>query len=218
MKNQSVSVRFKTKFALALVSIWMCTTVYAFWWFEMRDLRPFDLQRSPLQGHLGITYEPSELKRLLTQQGIDLDNNIVVVHFWNPDCSCNRWNEKHVKQIVADYQNQGVVVVTVTQPSAGADLRELAELAQNKFTTPVVFDSQRVLTNRYAPDATPAAAVMDSGKLAYLGPYSVGAMCGSKGGAFVERTLDSLLAGKLVEMENLQSFGCFCDWSNATQA
>lgn len=183
----------------------------------MRDLRPFNLQDLALDTQFSVAYEPSELKRILAQQGYDVSNQIILVHFWNPDCACNRWNEAHVKEIVTKYQRKGVVIVTVTQPNSSADLSQLAELASDKFSTPVIVDTQNALSDHYAPDATPAAAVIKSGNLAYYGPYSTGAMCGNKNGAFVERTLDSLLAGKQMDLEKIQNFGCFCEWRNTSQ-
>ena len=38
-----------------------------------------------------------------------------VVHFWDPDCPCNKLNESHVHQIIKDYGERGVKFVIVTQ-------------------------------------------------------------------------------------------------------
>jgi hypothetical protein len=66
---------------------------------------------------------------------------------------------------------------------------------------------------RARPDwvaAAPAALVFDAaGRLAYFGPYSDAADCGTSNG-FVERALDALLAGRPPSPLRPLGVGCFC--------
>jgi hypothetical protein len=75
------------------------------------------------------------------------------------------------------------------------------------------YGKRRVAFIRARPDwvkAAPAALVFDAaGRLAYFGPYSDAADCGTSNG-FVERTLEALLAGRPAPPLRPLGVGCFC--------
>lgn len=104
-----------------------------------------------------------------------------VVAVYADDCSCNSNTRDHATRIAARYAARGVAVVEATARGA-----------------PV--------------DAAPAALVFDAdGRLAYYGPYSDEAFCGAGRDGFVERALDSLLAGGKPHVTPVTSTGCYCD-------
>jgi thiol-disulfide isomerase/thioredoxin len=189
--------------ALPLLFSWLAGTVYAFWWFQVRDLRPF----AP-QGEQMAVFEGEQLAgklvELLRRESADTTGKTVVVHFWNPDCACNKFNDPHVRQIIDQYRASGVQFVTVA--THGQNPQQIAERARAIFDTPVLIGA-----SLSSPKVTPAAAVLTAGgQLAYFGPYSEGAFCGANGGAFVEKALDAVLDGNNPQELNTLAFGCFC--------
>ena len=209
--------------SIPLVMCWLAGTVYAFWWFQVRDLRPFD---GAGQAQAAV-FEGALLAEKLHSLPLGETNIIpvttgnpqqaLVVHFWNPGCACNKFNNPHVRDIVEQYHSRGIRFVTVVKSQAGQDEQALLARAQEMFNAPAMMDSNLQLEPASAPAATPAAAVVNSqGQLAYFGPYSDSAFCGANGSSFVEKTLDKVLEGKATESLNTLAFGCFCQWKADT--
>ena len=90
--------------ASILVILWAGATTYAFWWFEFKNLRPFDTRSNGEV--LEIAAMPLQTRLLqLTQADT---HEVRVIHFWNPECYCNRFNLQHLQQIRLQYAQQGV--------------------------------------------------------------------------------------------------------------
>jgi hypothetical protein len=192
--------------ALPLLFSWLVGTVYAFWWFQVRDLRPFAPEAEQMAVFEGEQLA-GKLQALLQSTSATTDK-AVVVHFWNPDCACNKFNDPHVRQIIEQYRASGVQFVTVA--AAGRNPQQIAARARSTFDTPVLIDAG-LQSAGVMPTSTPAAAVLTAeGQLAYFGPYSEGAFCGAQGGAFVEKALDAVLDGGNPHELNTLAFGCFC--------
>lgn len=199
--------------ALPLVICWLAGTSYAFWWFEARDLRSFD---TASEGE-SVLFEGERLAEKLHVLPLTPDqtenSQALVVHFWNPDCGCNKFNNPHVRDIVEQYSKQGIRFLTVVRTQPDQDQQALLTQAETLFNIPAILESSLQMDSSSAPSATPAAAVINNqGQLAYFGPYSDGAFCGANGGSFVEKTLNRVLEGKITESSKTLAFGCFCQW------
>lgn len=220
--------------AVPLVVFWLGSTVYAFWWFQMQDLRPFDASAETQAAVFQGGQLASKLNTLLpalsaaetgqTLPGQTISGQTMMVHFWNPGCSCNKFNNGHVRDIIAQYQANGIRFITVVKSQAGADNSQRLARAQEIFNVPALLDTSLQLDLASAPSATPAAAVVNAqGQLAYFGPYSDSAFCGSRsssntGASFVETALDQILEGRNPEKINTLAFGCFCEWKPGASA
>lgn len=186
-----------------LLLLWLCATVFAFWWFEYRYLRPFDTE--PQIGAVvfdgaGIDSKLSSLVPMQPREG-----GPTVVHYWDPACPCNRFNEDHVKDLIREYGARGVRFVVVT---GGTTLS-----AKRVFSDSAVVGYVDSATQKVLPPSSPAVAVLDqNGEVAYFGPYSVGALCNTNNGGFVERTLNQLLVGEKPKQLSTLGVGCFCGW------
>ena len=193
--------------ALPLLFSWLAGTVYAFWWFQVRDLRAFTPEAEQMAVFEGEQLAV-KLAALLDQESTDTNGKTVMVHFWNPDCACNKFNDPHVRKIIEQYRASGVQFITVA--AGGKNSPQIAERARATFGTPVLLDERRQAPG-VMPISTPAAAVLTTaGELAYFGPYSEGAFCGTNGGAFVEKALNAVLGGDNPKELNTLAFGCFC--------
>ncbi len=204
-------MRKKLLFSSLIMAFWLTSTGYAFWWFQARDLRPFDLQAASLIEEQDLS---KSLDSLLTSLPPASDTTYLL-HFWQPDCSCNQFNRSHVKEIAAKYQQKNFQLVTITRPHPDYSNQQLMQMAKQQFGSIVIIDKQQLLSGKARIPAAPAAAVIDTnGKLAYFGPYSDSTFCGLGGTAFVERVADVLLQGEQPSILNTMVFGCFCSWDN----
>ena len=88
----AVGKRTQTILAATLFLFWIGVTAYAFWWFEFKNLRPFDTTSA------GTVIKPDMegIYHMLTAALPKDEERISVVHFWNPDCYCNRFNLVHL--------------------------------------------------------------------------------------------------------------------------
>jgi len=186
-----------------LVMTWLVFTAVAFWWFQFKNIQQF----SPQENRQAAFFQAGGLAEQLMalQAGGELAA-ITVVHFWDPGCQCSRFNNAHVADLVSEYTDKGVRFVIV--PAVN-------DVDQQEFVELFGVDARLARMNDIAMPSSPAAAVLDKdGHLAYFGPYSSGANCGSKAGAYVEKVLEKMLVGDKPRYLNMAAVGCFCDWEN----
>ncbi|MDH5517504.1 MAG: DUF6436 domain-containing protein [Gammaproteobacteria bacterium] len=196
------------------MAAWLIATGYAFWWFQARDLRPFDMQASNIIEQQLLS---DSLQQLLSPIKQNSSETAYLLHFWQPGCSCNRFNQSHVNQIAAKYKKQNFQLVTITSPHPDYSEQQLIQMAEDEFGSKVIIDQQGLLTGPARIPAAPAAAVVNSqGELAYFGPYSDSTFCGLGGTAFVEKVAELIIQGETPSVLNTLVFGCFCDWDIKT--
>jgi hypothetical protein len=180
-------------------------TIGAFWFFELRDWRPFSTQAVRLFETGGTTQANTWFR---THVGTDTHESgrakLTFVHLYNPDCRCNGYTERHLRKLIDRYQSRGVRFVAALTPAyAGRTVAGPLGLP--------VFSSDRSLTAA-GVNTAPAAMIFDAdGRLIYYGPYSDSAWCGSAGG-LVEPVLDRALAGGAPIGGLPVVRGCFCVW------
>lgn len=172
------------RFAWALVIAWLAGVMLAFWFLELRSLRPFEA------GSPGKSFAFGRAplaEAWLRQQSATPGVRATVVHLVQPGCRCNSYVSTHQSRMESAYATRGVRFLRhELAPSQGDALIGWARTG-------------------------PSALVFDaSGRLAYYGPYSSTPMCGM-GGGLVEEVLDGLLAGNAVALRPVSTLGCYCD-------
>ncbi|MDH5184686.1 MAG: DUF6436 domain-containing protein [Gammaproteobacteria bacterium] len=187
--------------ASILIFVWAGATAYAFWWFEFKNLRPFDTKENGQV--VEISADALELSLLkLTKAD---KQNIRVIHFWNPECYCNRFNQQHLEQIRQQYAKQGISFYLAL---VGNTEKYQSQIEEKHINIPIL----RVDNIVGLIPSTPSAAIIKAGHgLTYFGPYSEGAMCSAQSGSFVEKILDATLQGNPAAQINSLTFGCYCD-------
>lgn len=204
--------------ATALSVCWLLATAYAFWWFQLRNLQPFD----PGAANRTVLFEAQQVATALSAlladtpagAGAGRQNVATVIHFWDPDCPCSRFNEHHVREIVSGYRDRGIRFLVIARAGHGLTHTALAARARAAFGDTVqLMDAPSGSLADLTP-SSPATAILDAeGELAYFGPYSTGALCTSGNGVFAERVLDQLLLGHNPQQWNTWASGCFCSWN-----
>jgi len=196
--------RHKLVFSIFLVTLWLVFTAYAFWWFEFKDLRMFNTDSRGLSHEVDLDYVEQTLSGLLAQR----QGGVAVVHFWNPDCYCNNFNQQHVQQIRQEYAGREVhFYLAMALPPA-----HYQEEINKKFGE---VDVLYVPQLAGAINSTPSSVVMVPGKgITYFGPYSDGAMCTAQNGTFVESAIAAVFDGQFNTQINNLAFGCYCDFKS----
>jgi len=117
----------------------------------------------------------------------------VLLHFFNPDCPCSRFNLKHVKLLAKCYAGALTFLAVVPEHFAAqtGEIRRRYDLPM-----PVVADGREQLARACGVYATPQAALVDTGgKLYYRGNYNKSRYCTTPHSNYAQMAIDSLLAG-----------------------
>ena len=199
--NLNKKKEFPIWLAIVIIIIWLISTIYAFWWFQYKDMRGFanvnweerfvKFKGQPLQKNLS-----KDIESLLS------NHKITVVNFINPSCGCNKFNYEHLNELKKSF-NKDVQFISLVKNEVDGTLNQTQNL--------------NILQAKYVSSdlipASPAAAIFDkTGKMIYFGPFSDGAFCG-QGNNLVEGKLTKLTNNQNVEpWINMRGYGCFCDW------
>ena len=134
------------------------------------------------------------------------NNKPVLLHFFNPDCPCSKFNITHFKSLVKEYSNEVTFAIVVMN-----NRKYTAEQIQNKFDVkiPVLFDTS--IATSCGVYSTPQAVIIDNNqKLYYRGNYNRSRYCTDKKSNYAQQALDSLLHHHpaIFNQLALRAYGC----------
>ncbi|MFC5412264.1 thioredoxin fold domain-containing protein [Larkinella bovis] len=157
---------------------------------------------------------PETYKPVKTGTVIALNNFVnlpakkpVLLHFFNPDCPCSRFNKAHFKSLVRHYSPQVdfVVVVQSSKRWSVADIQRKLDL-----NLPVLFD--KTLATACGVYSTPQAVLLDDQhRLYYRGNYNRSRYCTDEKTSYAKRALNELLQRNSVPVFDriaLTAYGC----------
>lgn len=181
------------------LTIIFLTIGWVFWYQEGQYLLP-----TPL---------PENYTPVLTGTSISLDSTIrppvpspILLHFFNPDCPCSRFNLKHFITLTEKYKSiQFFAVVTDEEKAASAKSMLGSHIS-------IIVDRDEKLAKKCGVYSTPQAAILTSAStLFYRGNYNRARYCTDKNSNFVQMALDSLVANAHPPTFNVfatNSYGC----------
>lgn len=156
-------------------------------------------------------------------------SSILVIVFTCTHCPTAQYYEDRLKKIVSDYQKRSVAVVAINpnDPKSvlfselgytdlGDSLADMRIRSKHKkFNFPFLFDGDTEKVSRaYGPIATPHAFVFDQKrKLRYVGRIDDDERGDNIRVHDLRNALDSLLAGRDIEVKQTKSFGCSVKWA-----
>lgn len=176
-----------------------------FWYQESRYLLPTPVPE---------IYKPISVGQTISTDKITSENTWskkpTLLHFFNPDCPCSRFNIAHFIRLVSKYSRQyNFIAVLQTEEENGAK-----EHFEDKYGLhiPVIVDIDKKLAVACGVYATPQAVILDNTlKLYYRGNYNKSRYCTTKDSNFAQMAMDSLLAGNkppvFIELAT-QAYGC----------
>ncbi|MDO1450365.1 redoxin domain-containing protein [Rhodocytophaga aerolata] len=176
-----------------------------FWYQESQYLLPTPV---PNDYHAVNTGQAVEL---ISLPGM-IPGKPILLHFFNPDCPCSRFNMEHVRRLISQYQDQLQVYAVIH--TEDEDITTAASSFQDHYDlpVPVIVDRDHTLANACGVYSTPQAALIDTkGKLYYRGNYNRSRYCTAANSNFAQMAIDSLLARKpspvFMELAT-RSYGC----------
>jgi len=151
----------------------------------------------------------------------DFKGKIVVLEWTNPECPyvVKHYKSKNMQALQAKYTAQDVVWISINSSAAGKQGNQTNEQA-NAYMTEVgaastarIADADGTIGKLYHAKTTPHMFIIDKdGNLAYQGAIDDNDSADSADAAtaknYVAAALDSMIAGKPVEMAQTNPYGC----------
>lgn len=178
----------KNKTSYLLVSGWLiavfCFVCSVFWRTEVVYAMPTPIPEQHKEIAVGSRIE-------LPDPSISVSGKPKLLHFFNPDCPCSRFNIKHFKSLVAKYGDQmdfAIVVETNDITLTEEDIRNRFEI-----DLPIYFDQE--IAKACGVISTPQAVILDkNARLFYRGNYNKSRYCTDAKSDYARMAIDSLLA------------------------
>lgn len=172
------------------------------WRYAQATPRPRELVQPPLGARLATAAAVSEsgspLRKVLAPRTAA---GPTVLHFFNPDCPCSRFNAAHLRQLSDEFAGRAEFVAVLEGEGEAAELEEAFAAWDLDLRT--VVDSDGGLAAAAGVYATPQAVVLAAdGTLFYRGNYNVQRFCSERRTQFVRRALEALLPPASTADEN----------------
>lgn len=164
----------------------------AFWFEDLRYALPAPKPAEHVDVALGtqVGLAPA-LVELLGERD---PSRPLLLHFYNPDCPCSRFNVPYLRELVERHRDAVDFVLVVECVD-----EEQVERARAKVEAdlPWVFDRDGALADHYGVYATPLAVIVAAdGRLAFRGNYASARYCTDPEEQAARIALEALLAGR----------------------
>jgi hypothetical protein len=173
---------------LILFTMLMTSTValmgWIFWEQELQYSLPTPVPANFVDVKAGDTVD---LKNDLAMR----ENKPALLHFFNFDCPCSRFNMKDFERMAHKYKGEADFFVVIQSEEADA-----IEQFNNKYELdiPAVLDKDGVISKKCGIYATPQAVLLDKNAAIYFkGNYNKARFCSKKETRFAEIAMDYLL-------------------------
>lgn len=159
--------------------------------------------KNNLPARIPVGYKPTYIGQQFANTAT---KKLQLLHFFNPDCPCSRFNTKHILELKNKFFSQvDFVGYTITQISYSYPIR-------------VIYDADASVAKKYGVYSTPQAVLLDhSGKLLYRGNYNKSKYCGAKKTQYVAfaivNALKKLETQSIMEKSGLP-YGCAINFAN----
>jgi len=145
----------------------------------------------------------------------DLKNDVVVVVITCNHCPVAIAYEDRMIEFAKKYKGKVDVVAINVNTNDNDKLDKMKERAKEKgFNFPYLYDESQSIAKALGAKVTPEFFVLDkSRKIAYMGAFDDNMKTEKVTKKYVESAVDTLLAGKKVEMGETKPFGCGVQYS-----
>jgi peroxiredoxin len=189
---------FFTVFALSAMSL----IGWIFWEHEIKYASPTPVPSNFKDVSIGSRVDISSLK-ISTEKS-------TVLHFFNPDCPCSKFNMKDFESLSKKYRDHINFYVILQSDDDNAE-REFK--TRYELDLPVFTDRDGTISDLCGIYSTPQAVILNENSVIYFkGNYNKSRFCTRKETRYVEIALDSLIQHKplpmFVQNELTLPYGC----------
>lgn len=194
------SQRIRCTAVLLFAASAMTAIAWVFWDQDLRYSLPTPPPPGLQQPALGTPIVlPAEIESRLASHGKPL-----LLHFYNPDCPCSRFNADHVAGLLHEFQER-VTFCEVLE----ADREHAAEDSGLNLTR--FLDTDGSLAATMGVYSTPQAVLLDGDRrIRFRGNYNTSRYCSDRTTEFVRLAIEAMLSGRVYEPPTAAtaSYGC----------
>jgi len=194
-------------FSVAAVAL----IAWVFWIHELQYAAPTAIPKNFKDVNLGEKIDLNDI--------IESSTRSTVLHFFNPDCPCSKFNMKQFEVISKKYKEDANFYIILQSEDDDA-----IEAFQDKYelNLPVILDKKGLISDRCGIYSTPQAVILDKASILYFkGNYNQARYCTRKETSFVEIALDSLSENRplpvFVHHELTMPYGCSLPSDESTE-
>jgi hypothetical protein len=193
---------------ISLLSACIAATLLGLWWFQQANLKSFISAEDDAR-----FYRPQVVEALLIpyldQFPEALNDQQTLLHFWRPDCLCNRLSQRHFSRLLTNFNADKLRIIIIAHPMTSTEeIDNLQQLNGERLT--IIRAKDDLL---YLPSSPSLALITNDNKLGYFGPYGFGAFCTQNDEGFLSSIIDQMAGGEpLNTFTNVIGKGCFCSW------
>lgn len=190
----------RQRIVLGAALLALATMAQVFWDEDLRYSLPTPRPSGLRQAARGSQLElPAALAARLPRA----DGRPVLLHFYNPDCPCSRFNRDHVHALRLRYAEHVQIVDVLETP------QELA--GEVDAATPWVADPDGSIAEACGIYSTPQALLLDAQRrIVFRGNFNTSRWCNATATQFVRQAIEALLHGVQgpVDPRAELSYGC----------
>ncbi len=156
-----------------------------FWQQEYQYSKPTPVPRNLKKVKIGAEVNLSEF-------GIE-QNTATLIHFFNYDCPCSRFNIKEFKSLVREFKDSVSFFAVISGESV--DKEAIVDF-NNKYDLGIqlIIDYNQSIADSLGVYSTPQAVIIDANnEVYYKGNYNKARYCVSRNTRFVEKALSALV-------------------------
>jgi hypothetical protein len=205
---QQVSKALPQGLVISLLSVGIATTLLGLWWFQQTNLKSFISADDDAR-----FYQPQVVEALLIpyldQFPEAINGQQTLLHFWRPDCLCNRISQRHFSRLLTNFNADELRIIIIAHPmSSSEEINDLQQLNGERLTIIRAKDNLLPL-----PSSPSLALITNDNKLGYFGPYGFGAFCTQNDDGFLSSIIQQMAHDEpLNTFTNVIGEGCFCSW------
>ncbi len=185
------------------MSLLLAGMVGMFWWQDWQYSQPTPKPAQLFQPAFGaiVHLEP-------TLRAYDRPGKPLLLHFFNSDCPCSRFNIDHLRALKKQFGIQGVSFVAVVQGTPD----QIRSFKKYELETPVVEDPDGRIAFQLGVYSTPQAVILTpKHELYFRGNYNLTRYCSDPRTEFVRLALEHLINGERLGKQPeaaLIAYGC----------
>lgn len=150
------------------------SVIYLFYKEQVRSFLPTSVPSNYLPTSVGQGLGITSLKKL------------TLIHFFNPECPCSKFNTKHIQYLAAQYSKHVEFLAYSTSGSLPTN-----------YPIEVRLDADDKMAKQLGVYSTPQAVLLDAeGKLLYRGNYNKSRYCSNRNSEYVVQAIESALHKK----------------------
>ena len=144
--------------------------IYTFYNEDIKNSLPTKLPVNYVATKYGQSFNITSTKKLK------------LIHFFNPDCPCSKFNTKHIEQLYNLYKNEVEFIAYSTKKITYS------------YPIPDSIDVDGKMAKLLGVYSTPQAVLLDNnGKLIYRGNYNKSRFCSNKSSEYVKNAIEKAL-------------------------